>query len=267
MGYQTTLQNQNHLRTGSAKLEVSDDGLSFVNLGVLNKPSFADKLNPTPIHSGNGGTIEVLSKEPECEVSAESLEIDLTFLNLIRGGIDSYSTTAGTPVPVTAEAHGTGWTQGRPFGLTYKNGDNTVVASITVKGGGSSLILNTDYRIYVGDGTNGVLGVTYVTPITSQAGAITVDYTYTPNQNKILSSGGNKTIAFRYIRLTNTNASNKKFQIDVYRAFNDEGIKFDFPDDDDAKVMVYGVKFKGTKDPTRVAGDQLFKITCEQSVA
>lgn len=88
----------------------------------------------------------------------------------------------GTPVPVIAEAKGTGWVVGKPIKLTNRNWANTQVASITVKSGGSSLVLNTNYNVYVWDGTNGELGYTYITPVTASTLAITVDYTYTPNK-------------------------------------------------------------------------------------
>lgn len=88
---------------------------------------------------------------------------------------------AASPVTVTAEAKGTGWTQGQPIKLNNKDGDNTIVASIVVKEEASTLVLNTDYRTYVGDGVNGLLGYTYIVPISARTGAITVDYSYTPN--------------------------------------------------------------------------------------
>lgn len=88
--------------------------------------------------------------------------------------------TAGTPVSVTAEAHGTGWTVGKPFALANKNGDNTAVSSIVVKANTTTLAAGTDYSTYVGDGTNGTNGYTYIVPLTAQTLAITVGYSYTP---------------------------------------------------------------------------------------
>lgn len=118
---------------------------------------------------------------------------------------------ATTPVVVTAEAHGTGWTIGKPFALNYKNGANTVVASITVKVNAVSKVLNTDYSVYVGDGTNGTLGVTYIVPITAQTLAITVDYTYTPNASKLTGSTiQNTQLPNLVVRITSTDAVTSK---------------------------------------------------------
>ena len=91
------------------------------------------------------------------------------------------NTVAGSATPVTDEAHGTGLTVGQPFKLNNKDGDNTIVASIVVEEDGTPLTVTTDYTSYVGDGTNGELGYTYIVPVTAQTGAITVSYSYTPN--------------------------------------------------------------------------------------
>lgn len=109
-------------------------------------------------------------------------EGDLDSIAVILG--EPYVSVAASPVTVTAEAHGTGWTQGAPFKLTNKNGDNLTVGSIVVKEDSVALVLNTDYRTFVGDGDNGDLGFTYITPITAQAGVITVDYAYTPSATR-----------------------------------------------------------------------------------
>lgn len=89
---------------------------------------------------------------------------------------------AGTLQSVTGESLGTGWTQGKPVKLANKNGANTVVTSIVIKENAVTLVLNTDYRVFVGDGLNGTeLGATYITPVSARALALTADYQYTPN--------------------------------------------------------------------------------------
>jgi len=93
---------------------------------------------------------------------------------------------AWTPVAVTAEAHGTWWIVWVPFRLNNRNWDNTVVASIAVKENAIALILNTDYSVFVWDWSNGDLWFTYITPLTAQTLAITVDYTFTPSVTQYL---------------------------------------------------------------------------------
>lgn len=99
----------------------------------------------------------------------------------IKVSIDS------SPVAVTWEAKGTGWTVGQPIKATNKNWANTQVASLVVKAGWSALTLNTNYSVYVWNWTNGDLGFTYVVPLTTSALAITFDYSYTPNATEYQS--------------------------------------------------------------------------------
>lgn len=142
---------------------------------LVNKNTYEE----TKVNADDTGTVLVFTK-PECVIECTLLEnSDVSLMDLIFPG--TRANVAGTPVPVTGEAHGTGWTLGVPQKLTYKNGANTVVASITINEDATPLVLNTDYRIYVGDGINGELGYTYFVPIAAQTGVITADYTYTPN--------------------------------------------------------------------------------------
>ena len=92
----------------------------------------------------------------------------------------------GSATPITGEALGTGWTIGQPIKLVNKNGDNTEVASIVIDADAVALVAWTDYNSYVGDGTNGELGYTYIVPITAQAWVLDADYSYTPNTTTIL---------------------------------------------------------------------------------
>jgi hypothetical protein len=109
-------------------------------------------------------------------------EGDLDSLAVLLG--EPYVSVAASPVAVTGEAHGTGWVVGKPFKLLNKDGDNTIVASIVVKEDSVALNLTTDYTTYVGDGSNGELGYTYIVPVAAETGVITVDYSYTPSATR-----------------------------------------------------------------------------------
>jgi hypothetical protein len=267
MPYQTTVQRADAVRYGSMKIEVGDTVGTLIDLGALKDVVKNEQWTLVKTIGGNVGEIKRRIKDHIVTFTFNWQEYDLEAANTIRGGIDTYTPVAASPVTVTGEAHGTGWTQGKPIKLTYKNGANTVVTSITVKGGGSSLVANTDYRTYVGDGSNGSLGYTYIVPITAQAGAITVDYTYTPNASKKLTTGGKIEIGYKVMRLTNTNEDGKTYQVTVYKAANANGININFPNDDDDAAWETPVTIEGVCDATRTAGDQLMEIIDEQSVA
>ena len=144
------------------------DALSYVRLASITDLQVSENYgnNPVEVITDDNGTI-YLSTVPEVTMTGNWYEVgELSVVNKITG--KATLSVASSPVAVTAEAHGTGWTIGTPFKLLNKNGANTIVSSIVVKAGGSALVLNTDYRTFVGDGTNGTLGYTYITPITAQ---------------------------------------------------------------------------------------------------
>ncbi len=87
-------------------------------------------------------------------------------------------TTVSASTPVVGEAHGTGRTIGTPIRVNHKSADGALVTAIVVKQGATTLTVNTDYRVFLGDGTNGLKGWTYITPITAQTNPITFGYSY-----------------------------------------------------------------------------------------
>jgi hypothetical protein len=261
---QQPIINRKNLKIGSVKIEISDDGTVWTNLGTGNKAKFSEKIESQPIESDNGGIIDFIDKNQTCEISYTMLEFDLSVLSKLRGGIDNYSVVAGTATQITGEALGTGWAKGKPIKLANKNGANTVVTSITIKAAGTALVVNTDYYVYVGDGANGELGATYIVPITAQTGILTADYTYTPNSSVIMTSGGGVSISPKVVRLTNTNAAGKKFELTIFKAYNADGISIDFPADSDGKVWECPIKLSGSNDVTRPINAQLYQIINEQ---
>lgn len=91
---QTTVQKSNTLRFGSAKVEISQDGTDWTDLGVANKISFEEKFSLVEIKADNGGLVCALIKDQECTVKFNLLEIDLETLSTLRGGIDIYDDSA-----------------------------------------------------------------------------------------------------------------------------------------------------------------------------
>lgn len=139
--------------------------------------------NTVEVNADDCGTV-FSGNRPWITIEAELLEdMGVDTVELLLNGINR-TDVAGTPTGVTGEALGTGWTVGQPIKLANKNGDDTEVASIVIDADSTPLVLNTDYEVYVADGTNGDLGFTYITPKTAQAGVLDADYTYTPNASE-----------------------------------------------------------------------------------
>jgi hypothetical protein len=265
VNYQTNVQKTNSIRFGSAKIEVGADTGSLVNLGVATSVEFTEEYAPIVLKPDNAPEITAGVKDHFATVKFEMWELDLDNLALIRGGIDTVTDVVGSATPVSDEPHTLNDTDF--VRLDNKNGDNTAVTSIVVTDADdNAAVLNTDYVIAVDPaGYTCIARVSTSTVITDGDGA-KVSYSYTPNASTEFSTGGLNTISPRVVRLTNTNAAGKKFEITVYSAKNQGGIDLKLPSDDAEDPMKPSIELKGTIDTTRTAGDQLFKIVDEQGV-
>lgn len=200
--------------SNAAAVKSALDALSYVKLASITdlkvSENFGDKQ--VEIITDDNGTI-YKSAVPKISVKGNWYEVgEISVVNKLTG--KATLAIAGSATPITAEAHGTGWTVGTPIKLNNKDGDNSVVQSIVVKCGGVTKALNTDYAVFVGDGNNGTLGYTYITPITAQATAITVDYSYNPNVSQYIGTTiKNTVIPQLVVRVTSTDASTSKVKV------------------------------------------------------
>lgn len=263
--YQTTVQDSNQIRFGSAKVEVGATVGTLVDLGAAQDVNFEEKFDVVYLQPHNAPKEQIAIKNHEASVSFKMMEINFANLNTIRGGIDTYTPVAGDATPVTGETHTlTGTTAVR---LNHKNGAGTEVSTISVTDASDNAATrNTDYVCFVDEeGWTCIARVAASTAISSGEG-VKVNYSYTPSASREFSTGGKNTITPSVVRLTNVNSSGKKFEITVYSATAEGGIKLEFPADDGDEPMMPEIKLVGVCDATRTAGDQLFKIVDEQGV-
>jgi hypothetical protein len=266
MVYQTSVQNSNTIRFGSGKVEVGPDIDNLVNLGAMRDVKFTDEFDVVEIETDNTAPITVGVKNHTATIEGDMIEIDLANLNVIRGGIDTLTDVAGTPVSVTDEAHTLNDTDS--VRLDHKNGDGSEVSTIVVTDASSNAaVRNTDYVIAVdSEGYTTIARVSGSTVIDDGEG-ILVSYDYTPNTAKKLTSGGKVTISDRVARITNVDENGKIFRITVYKAKSQQGLELEFAGDDEDDVATYSLALKGVLDSSRTAGDQLFEIYDEQGVS
>lgn len=243
---QTNIQNASAIRLGSVKLEVGTSLGSMVNVGALKGVSWKQKGKTDEIVFDNTEKIKKFSDGNIFAIVASLCEIQWDNIQAMNDGQVTVVNNAATLQTVVAEAHGTGWTIGTPIRTTYKNGDNTIVGAIVVKSGVTTLTLNTDYRTYVADGSNGVSGYTYIVPLTAQAGAITFGYTYTPNASKTITFNATGTKVGKYIRITNTNAAGKTQVFTMSGTSNLTPLEISFASDNEANVSEMPIELEGT---------------------
>lgn len=242
---QTTIQKTPAIRKGAVKVQIGNDFNTLVDIGALRKPVITSLAENQAIKFDNVDELKKFVNGKRIQMAFDLCEINLTNMATLDAGLVSLSVVAGSATPVTAEAHGTGWVVGKPIKLLNKNGDNTIVASIVVKAGGSALLLTTNYVTYVGDGSNGELGATYIVPVTANALAITADYSYTPNASKKLVFADSGTKTLKVMRISNTDENGKVLKIDIENATNFSAPVITFAGDDADDVATLPITFQG----------------------
>lgn len=260
---QTTVQNEGAIRFGSGKLEVGTSIATLVNIGAIDNAEFSEDYDMVEVKADNVGRIKVGVKDQTATIECDMLESDLSKLNTIRGGLDTYTPVAASPVAITNEEHVlTGTTAAR---LTYKEGDDTEVASIVVTDASdNAAVRNTDYVIAVDSAGYTTIARVSGSTVITDGDTAKVDYSYTPNTSVKLTSGGKYTISDRVVRITNTNDSSEDFRITLYKATIEKGLAFKYPADNSQEVMKVHLTMTGIPDTTRTAGDQLYEIIDEQ---
>jgi hypothetical protein len=266
---QQPLVNVKDLKMGSVKLEVSDAGLVYVSLGTGNKGKFSEKIESIDQFSENGGYLRTIVTKQELELAFVMLEWNLTVLSQLRGGIDEYSTIAGTPVAGASQVIASGaWNYNIFIPIANQNGDGSTITINSVTGSvDGALTVSPDADAdYTKLKSNGIWGIIIhdSTTLTTEAQTITINYDYTPAAAKVLESGGKYLISPKYLRFTNTDDAGKTFVIDVWKAVNKDGFNIEFPGDEEGKNWELPIKLVAFKDGTRTAGKQLYKITNNQ---
>lgn len=255
---QTSVQQASSIRMGSGVLKIAG-----TNVGLLSAAKLEVTFDVLSIKADNG-KLPAYKKVNEAKFSADLYEVYLPNLQ----AIDTHgvlTAVAASPVTVTAEAHGTGWTVGQPIKVTNKNGANTAVTSLVVKNNSTTLADGTDYDTYVGDGANGTAGFTYVVPLTAQTGAITFGYSYTPYASRTVTySDIAKLVGYYDVTFENTDANGKKFTINFPAGYSTSDLTMEFKSDDVIDEAMT-VPFEVTAFPN--AQNVLFSIVDEQSAA
>lgn len=265
---QTTVQKQSAIRFGSARFEVGPDIGSLVNLGVMRGITFEETWDEVIVKTDNGGELPARVKNHIAKLSGNLMEIDLANLNTIRGGMDNLTTVAGTLVSGASYTVTSGnWQFDKIIPLPGQNHDWAKITPTSVTGSVAGVLtVNTHYSIVKNAAGQWGIAIKNGAPITSETQNITIVYNYTPAASKSLSSGGKTAITPNVVKVTNVNSAGKELSITLYKASNSEGIKIEFPADDDDDPAMVPVVMRGSLDVNRAIGSQLFVIEDSQNV-
>ena len=271
---QTTVQNDNAILFGSAKIEIAPYTTGvYSNIGAADGIKFNFKPKFEVIEFDNTEVWKKYANADEATISGTWYELSAENIKKVLGGMANLDTVTADPVLVANEAITlTGVVSQR---LAHKNGAGTEVATITVtseSGGGTTYTRaavgssSSDYAIAVdGDGYTTIVR----TPDSDIATGATVfvNYTYTPAASKTIDVGGITALDFLKIRLTNTRPSDtKQFIVECHKATIEGDLSWTYGKDGNLKPLGSQFAFKAIKDTTLASGYQLFKLTDEQSV-
>jgi hypothetical protein len=93
---QTAIQNASKIAFGSGKFEYStDSGSTWVDLGAMRNIVFNESWETVKIDSDNAGRVKTGLKNQIASLAGDLMEIDLGKLDALRGGIDTYTSSAG----------------------------------------------------------------------------------------------------------------------------------------------------------------------------
>jgi len=242
---QCSAQKPDSLRFGSVCLLLGDDVGSLVDLGCLRGASYVSKVENNEIEFDNCSSITQFAKGDRASFTLQLAEVDLTTLSKIDDGLFNLSVVAATPVAITDENIVA--LTGQAVIFANKNGDNTIVASVTVTnvGGSITYVEGTDYELIVNSQGYTALVMIDGGGITSGQ-TLEVDYTYTPNASKKLTLNTTGQKIGKYARIVNTDSQGREFRIDIDECTNITALELPFQSDNGEDVMVVAIELEGT---------------------
>ena len=265
---QTTIQKTNSIRFGSGQFEIKESGGSWIDLGAMRGIAFAEEWEQTEVTSDNTDPVVVRIFNHVCSMTGDLMEIDLSNLAAIRGGLDTFSTVTGSTVAGTEDIIDEGdWSADSVIMLgTQSSSGQTAAVVNSVTGTVAGLMTeDTDYFVVSDVNGNVMVSMDIGSPANNVAQDLTINYDYTTADSVSLSTGGVFEISPIEVKITNFNSAGEKFEITVYSAKNQNGISIELQSDESGEAWVSNLVIQGRIDSARTAGDQLFKIVDEQN--
>lgn len=216
---------------GGADIEVATDVATgdWTDMGHLNSVSFTESWEQNSVQSHNKGVFKTTVSNHQVQVTADSLEISPTLWNKIRGTLDTYTTTAATPLTgETKDVLTWSYATFIPLGV---DGSAFTITDVTQDPSGTpvSLVENTDFIVMNDDeGRTGIMVLDTVD--TDTAMALQITYDYTPYATEKLTSGSAIEIPARAIRITQETAGERTIKVTIPFAKVQEGITLNFGD-------------------------------------
>lgn len=261
---QTTIQNADSIKFGSAKMEVSTDGTVgavWEDMGAGRSFSAAESYNAVKIDSDNAGVVKDYVNQRQFAISGELLEVDFNTLKHIRGALDEVTTVAGAETTEDQVLSAGNYSEDVWYEFAGQNDDGSEPLVNTADAETDGDISTSLITSKVGDEWGFIIPDGTLTSGTGQS--ITINITYTPTAKVVVEGGGTVSLSRFQVRLTNTDADGKEFSVRFPYCKINEGMEFSFASDDADDANTLPISILAETDP--VSG-KTYIFEDEQSV-
>lgn len=176
---QTTVQQSQTIRFGSAKFEMGATAGSLVDVGAIRNGAFEYSFDKVEVKSDNAGVIKQAVTNERASLGGDLMEINMTRLGSFYTGVLTADTVAAAPVAVPDEVQVlTGTVENI---LTHRNAAGTEVTAIVVTNGAgtTTYVRDCDYVINVNADGYTTIARAYPTSIITASALIAVTGTNT----------------------------------------------------------------------------------------
>lgn len=204
-------------------------------------------------------------KNMAAKAATELYQIRMSVINKLTGGVMTVTPIAGDPVAGALQTISSGWVLNKLYILSGQNANGTKQTITSVKYGETVLVAGTDY--VQGLDASGKWGIMMISSATAPTlGQLTVTYGYTPSASMKVEMGAPvATISPKIIRFVKEQ-NGKKYQVTLFSALMDGGLKVSFPGANADKPVSIPVTINGKLDTSRASGAQLLDIVDEIGV-
>lgn len=244
---QTEIQVPEAIRKGSVRVLVGDDFNSLVDIGALRNPAVNFLVENQRIEFDNALGLDYFVKGDRIQVTFDLAEINFDTIGVLDAGMVTVTPTAGAIVNNAQQLIVAGdWAYNTFIPIANQNGDGTAPNIDSVTGAtDGAIVAETDY--FLSQNESGVWGIIIVdsADVTTLNQNFTIQYDYTPNASKKLTTvaSGKKTL--KCMRIINEDNNGKLFKLDIEEGTNKAPISLDFAGDEEEDVAIQPVDFQG----------------------
>lgn len=243
---QTDIQNLSAIKQGSVKVLIGNDFDNLVDIGAVRDPVITSLVENQSIEFDNTDPLKKFVKGKRIQVTFTLCEINFANIAVLDDGIMNLTTVAGALVSGETQAVASGaWNYETFIPIENQNGDGSAVAVSGISGAtDGSLTEDTDFNVVE---ANGKYGIVFHAGgnITTLSQIMTITYSYTPNASKKLTVNDSGTKVLKAMRLINTDANGKVFQLDINEGTNFAPFALDFATDVEDNVATAPIDFQG----------------------